>query len=337
MEKITYENFITDNKTNKVYLSSLIDKSSGALDMETRHKLKADILKFTSDCGLLYNTRDVWARDYMPIQLTEDTYLSYIYKPDYLTHFPQCVTNWQLHKVHVIGQQSKSEDSKFKVVQIPIILDGGNVIKAVVNGKPCIIMCSKVLNENNTTEKEFCDWWDTWWRDNFDGTEMQLILLPWEGIEDNPIGHADGMVRYIGNDRVLLTNYQDFDEVFQDDFGKSLIKVLEDAGLEVETLHYLDKFNYKENKLFRLLFKHTWCYINFLQIGNRILVPKLGYADLDNEALRQIQEAFKGNKQIVDVQLTDVDMTLIAEGMTINQNSGGALNCLTWTRYKPQR
>ena len=44
MKKINADNFITDNKTNKVFLSSLIDKTSGALDVDTRSKLKSKIL-----------------------------------------------------------------------------------------------------------------------------------------------------------------------------------------------------------------------------------------------------------------------------------------------------
>lgn len=77
--------------------------------------------------------------------------------------------------------------------------------------------------------------------------------------------------------------------------------------------------------------EHSWCYINYLHIGNKIPVPRLGYEILDKEALRQIEAAFNREKHIADVQLIDVDMTPIVEDMNENKNSGGALNCLTWT------
>lgn len=93
MDKITANNFITDDKTDKVYMSSLIDKSTGDLDADVRSQLKNRIRHFARKSELLYNTKDVWARDYMPIQLTNDVYLSYAYKPDYLQDFPECVTN----------------------------------------------------------------------------------------------------------------------------------------------------------------------------------------------------------------------------------------------------
>lgn len=335
MEKITANNFITDintdtyNKTDKVYISSLIDTVEGNLDINTRSELKKCILKFCPDCDSLYNTRDVWARDYMPIQLTENIYLSFIYRPDYLADYIKCTTDWRLHKVHS-QKQTQEEFLKSDFVQmIPIILDGGNVVKAIVNNKPCIIMCDKVLWENNVNEKEFRDWWGRWCKDNFNGTEMQLVLLPWEGKDVNPIGHADGIVRYIGNNKVLMTNYADYDQIYGSDYSKLYRKKLSEVGFDVIELSYLDKLDYENDKLFRLLFKYSWCYINYLQVDNKILIPSLGYDVLDNEAKQQVEQALN-----VEVKLIDVDMTSIVEDMNDNQNSGGALNCLTWTIRK---
>lgn len=329
MERITAANFITDNKTDKVYISSLIDRTSGALDADTRSALKASIQRFCPNSELLYNTMDVWARDYMPIQLTQDVYLSFTYKPDYLEDNPNCVTNWQIHRVHTQKQLANDKYFDFKVVQIPLTLDGGNVVKAVVNRKPCLIMCKKVLEENNLVEEDFDLWWKRWWKENFDGTEMEYVLLPWEGVKYNPIGHADGMVRYIEEGRVLFTNYEDFGD---SPYPASLyIDRLEDVGFEVETLSFKDSFDYKKDKLYRMLFDSSWCYINYLQVGNRILVPSLGYEKLDKEAIRQIDAAFNKKRHIADVELIDVDMTNIVAEMNNVQNSGGALNCLTWT------
>ena len=334
MKKIIADEFITDDMTDKLYISSLIDRDSGALDAEVRSELKSGIMDFCPECELLYNTMDVWARDYMPIQLTKDVFLGYTYNPDYLMDNPECVTNWQLHDVHTQRQSARKVRFDFKVVQMPIILDGGNVVKAKIDNKPCIIMCDKVLQENNVLEKDFRSWWDRWWKENFSGTEMGLVLLPWEGSDVNLIGHADGMVRYIEDGRVLITNYSDFDKRYKDDHGDKIKEALVKAGFDISnvvSLSYLDKFDYEKDKMFRLLFKHTWSYINYLQVGKRILVPSLGYKPLDEEALRQIDQAFNARKHIADVQLIDVDMTSIVEDIGTQENSGGGLNCLTWT------
>ncbi len=320
--KITVENFITDELTNKVYISNLLENCSGFEQKTAGADLKSEIESFCKNNELLINTKDVWARDYMPIQLTKEIYLSYTYSPDYLVKSPQYVTNWQMHKVHA------NKSFNFLVVQMPIILDGGNVVKAIVNNQPCMIMCKKVLRENNVTEIAFREWWKDWWKDNFSGTEMKLVLLPWEGEKDNPIGHADGMVRYIGNGKVLMTNYLDFDKKYNEAFGEIMKKTLEKAFGEnnVEKLEYWDIL--KNDAHFFDLFEESWCYINYLQIGNRILLPSLGYNLLDKEAARQIGNAFNNKKHI---DIIKVDMTSIVRNPKGNENTGGALNCLTWT------
>ena len=160
---------------------------------------------------------------------------------------------------------------------------------------------------------------------------MGLVLLPWEGSNDNPIGHADGILRYIEEGRVLMTNYVDFDVKYKDYHGSLFKSKLEEVGFKVESLSYLDKFDYKKDKMFRLLFDHTWCYINYLQVGSQILVPSLGYEPLDKEAIRQIDQAFNAKKHIADIQLINVDMTTIVDDLGARENSGGGLNCLTWT------
>lgn len=338
MEKITIDTFITDEKVNKVFISSLMDTPTGGLDAKTRKPLKKEILG-SGDCDQLINTQDVWARDYMPIQLTENVFLSYIYRPDYLVKDEDgaFITNWQLHGVYSRRDKSLLKDKH--IVEIPIVLDGGNVIKAELNGNPCMIMCDKVLKENRISKEAFEAWWKEWWKSNFEGTEMELILLPWEGEELNPIGHADGIVRYLGNGYVLMTNYADFDEWYEDDHADKLVDALTrrgdgGRGLDREKiimLRYLDKQSFKSDSHFRHLFDNTWGYINYLQVGRNILVPSLGHDKLDDEALKQIRDAFKCAGNEVKVRLIGVDMLSILKDKDGKTNSGGALNCLTWT------
>lgn len=337
-EPINATNFITDEKTNKVYISNLIDGESGDLDKHTRGILRSSIEDFCSNCEPLSNTKDVWARDYMPIQLTKDIFLGYTYKPDYLEKYPNCITNWQLHNVRT----RRHSFNNIEVIQIPLILDGGNVVKAVLDGKPCMIMCDKVLSENNidkeskTEVENFKKWWKQWWNNYFKDTEMELVLIPWDGKKENPIGHADGMVRYIGNGHVLMTNYLDFDKKDQTNFDEKLEKALKtvkfkDKNLqfEVKKLEFWDKFD--GNDIFKILFDESWCYINYLQVDNRILVPRLGYPELDEEARTQIENAFEKTGLKVDVKTIECNMTPIVKDMNDKMNSGGALNCLTWT------
>ena len=54
MEKILTKDFITDDKTNKVFISSLIDTKTGDLDKEARANVKSCIMQFEKDCELLF-------------------------------------------------------------------------------------------------------------------------------------------------------------------------------------------------------------------------------------------------------------------------------------------
>lgn len=71
---------IQDSQCNKVYVSSLLqDRCPGTFKGLTsvldRHEVK---------WSLLQDTKDIWCRDYMPIQISVDQFAGYLYDPDYL-------------------------------------------------------------------------------------------------------------------------------------------------------------------------------------------------------------------------------------------------------------
>ena len=318
MITISKDNFITDEKTNLVCYSSLLPKDSSGLTPEFRESLYGALqesVKAMKHYDLL-NTKDIWTRDYMPVQLTSNLFLNYTYSPDYLRDQKKYITNWMKHKVHT--RQIKKFDLEF--VTIPLVLDGGNVIKAIDKfGKPTIIMCNKVLKENNLSKKELTEWWDEF----FDG-QIHLILIDWEGKNVNPIGHADGMVRYISEGKVLIANYCDFDD------EERLTKPLKEF-FEIERLHFGDIEGIKGNAMWSLKKSESWGYINFLQVGNHIILPSLGWKDLDIAAEQQIKKVYGPSFEIESI---NCDMTdILKDPDDKDANSGGGLNCLTWTLF----
>lgn len=358
MEAITKANYITDDKVNKVFTSSLLPLPSSGFDAKVRVNLFKRLQAWAGEAfTAITHTKDVWMRDFMPIQITKDMFVDYTYAPDYLSDAPECVTEWWTLNVGYLKDK--------KVLSLPITLDGGNVVKAInKEGIPCMIMCDKVLVENkllsekellvlqengkfeaNTSVCRFKKWWKEWWKDKFNGTDMELILLPWEGSKINPIGHADGMIRYVSPGKLLMTNYRDFDEQ-QRDFENNTLKeeefsstklreILENAGFDVDELSYYNKKRYNDDKNYKEKFDLSWCYINYLQLGHRILVPRIGCPAVDEEARRQIEKAFNENgTEKYTCESIDVDMTSIVtepEHWANSENGGGALNCLTWT------
>lgn len=130
--------------------------------------------------------------------------------------------------------------------------------------------------------------------------QAQIILIPWDKYE--PYGHADGMVRWVDGNKVLINNYADFDP----NLGKEIRSILSEHFV-VEELHYGTNNNSKVN----------WAYINFLQTAEDIFVPGLGIEE-DQMAIEQISRLYPG----YNVHLVSKCQSIVGEG--------GALNCISW-------
>ena len=87
--------------------------------------------------------------------------------------------------------------------------------------------------------------------------------------------------------------------------GYDYLRVLE-KHFDVVTLTYNVKRKHER----------SWAYINFLQVGNLILVPQLGIPE-DEQALEQLSKA-----------LPDCEVVGIPALETVRR--GGALNCISW-------
>ena len=263
---------LTDKDTNFVYFSEWT-KSFQCFDsivkILDRHQIKY---------GMIPSTKDYWVRDFMPIQILDTKYIQYRYNPDYL----------QNDKQHITDPTPCCKQLDIETVETDIVMDGGNVIKC----SNAVIMTDKVFDENPSYSKiaminELKTLFDA-----------EIIIIPWDRYE--AYGHADGMVRFINENKILLNNYIDFDKKLR----KKLINVLS-PRFEIFELHYdvPKKSNF------------SWVYINFLQVNNLILLPAMGI-DEDMQALR----LFKG---IFDTPVEQVNVAKIV-------GKGGALNCISW-------
>jgi agmatine deiminase len=108
---------ITDAQTNFVYFSErLKDKHSNFVNELTkilnRHGYEPKFLK---------NTNDIWCRDYMPVQVSENKFVEYRFDPDYLLD-----RKWRRRKTY---PDLVCETLDFDTIKSDLILDGGNIIK----------------------------------------------------------------------------------------------------------------------------------------------------------------------------------------------------------------
>ena len=249
---------ITDSQTNTVFFSDLLPKKCPVLNQSITEVLRKHGIPF----NYLMSTKDIWCRDFMPIQIAEDRFVSYKYTPDYL----QDKTGLRLQtnpEAVLQAQQNRLTHVLQNAVKVDLILDGGNVVKC----GNIIVMTEKVFAENRDKSPIEVD------RILKDAFQTDVLYLPWDHQET--FGHSDGIVHFAGDGKVLITNYGDISPRYYSRFRVSLEK-----HFEVIPLYYKTK----------KIHSRSWAYINFLQIGKLILVPQLGLEE-DEQALEQISNA----------------------------------------------
>jgi len=278
---------ITDKETNTIYFSEKLVEQSP----EIAKQIFSTIEQLGSKPRFLPVTKDIWARDYMPVQVNEHKFIQYTFYPDYLLKFENIKSD----------PDSICIDLNLYTVKSDIVLDGGNVVKS----DNCVIMTDKIILEN---------------KDKYNKSQLlstlkdlfevdKIVLIPWDRGER--YGHADGMVRFIDNETVLLQGYYNTrKDLFEDGFVDSLLDSLKENHLKYEFLNidYNEKINAK------------FAYLNYLQTEDFILLPSLGI-DTDDEALeKEIKKYFPAYKN----KIRKINMNSII-------SRGGALNCISWT------
>ena len=288
-------NLLHDKDTNVVYLSPVLNTNKYG-----KPKFYQELMSLLKEMGIeareLKCTRDYWARDYMPIQLGEKEFLKYHYCPDYLINKDGIDSITDVSKVLLgMGISRYCHTTN-------LIIDGGNMV-------PCgsyIVMTDKIFTENRQkkNDKDFLALLESELR-------HPVIIIPWTSHEDDVYGHSDGFIKWCGDNRVLMGNHGDCEP----EEAAEIRHILENYGFVVTEMRFNGKVHSPRYDL-------NWAYINFLQVGKNIIMPKF---EIDEDAIAQqyIQEAFP------DCNIRQIEMAEIAE-------KGGALHCLSWNIYAPK-
>ena len=275
---------ITDNLTTRVYFSNILPEKCPVLNAHIIEALQKRRVPY----AYLSETKDIWCRDFMPIQIEEDRFVFYKYTPNYLRD--KYGLQRQTNPIEVFQTEANQLLPILqKALSLDLVLDGGNVVKC---GNK-IVMTDKVFVENkdkSATEVQ---------RLLEEAFRCEIVFLPWDKRER--YGHSDGIIHYLGDNCVLMTNYRDFDKTLALDY----LLILE-KHFDVTTLKY--NVNITD--------KYSWSYINFLQVGNLVLVPQLGIPE-DEQALEQISNALP-ECSVVGIPVLEA------------VRRGGALNCISW-------
>ena len=276
-----------DSKTNKVYFSNLLQKNYSKFSK----KLFKILDKNNINYEFISNTKDIWMRDYMPIQTCSGDFIRYTHNPDYLIGYSN---------IRTCPKDSTSFLDTNTIQDIGLNLDGGNIVRA----KSKIICTDKIFKANDDFKK----------KEILNILKLSLKISEIIVIPEQPFdmtGHSDGLVRFIDENKVMISPYQKEDHVFEKELISSLLK----HNLEIVTLPAKGYYKEKDGAV--------WIpYINYMQVSDLIILPVIG-SKIDDEVISFFKQCFPTCK------IEYVDATEIIK-------QGGALNCISWNIYESE-
>ena len=247
---------------------------SSLLKTNPKYSLSAEnIFSALSDCNEKFTffdgTRDIWARDYMPVKTKSGKYVSFRYEPSYLAKNPQLRTNFKIDIApHFV----------LPVTYSNINLDGGNVVFSPSKEK--VIISDRVFSENPEYDK------NTLLLELEKLLEASVLIIP--SLKSDMTGHADGMVRFV-DENTVVTNAPLSPYGFETKVKKSL----QNYGFNVIDFPY---FYSKGDSA-------VGCYLNYLATEKSIFLPVFG-VDTDNEAIKLAKNIF--GKTIITVNINEI-------------------------------
>lgn len=242
-----------------VYMSDLLrtefpDVCERLIKILDKHKIK---------CVFLKGTKDIWCRDYMPIQTESGKFIQFKYDPSYLKGNKE----WEESRSDVKEVcRVNGIDAQF----FDINLDGGNVL--ICNRRA--IISDRIFSENPDWNKEELV------SELSKLLECEIIIIPAQN--GDMTGHADGMVRFVNRNTILGNRLADEYKYWRE----RMQKVIEKFGLE-----YIDVPFITDIKDPKHPYSAIGIYVNYLEVNNLIVLPVFGREE-DKQAVEIIQKAF---------------------------------------------
>ena len=277
------EKVIIPSREQTVYLSGLLKSEYP----ETCNRLIKILKKHYVKYAFLEGTKDIWCRDYMPVQTPSGKLIQFTYNPSYLRGNKE----WEDSRSDV---KEVCRLNNIEALFSDINLDGGNVL--ICDDRA--IISDRIFSENPNRDK------DELVKELTKLLECEIIIIPTEN--DDMTGHADGMVRFVNKNTILVNNLEEEYKYWRE----GMQKVIEKYKLKYINLPF---FLPKDSKH---PLSAVGIYVNYLEVNNLIVLPVFG-RDEDKQAIDIIQKTFP-NKVIETIDYNAVAL------------EGGLLNCTTW-------
>ncbi len=254
-----------------VYLSGLLKTNYP----ETCGRLIQILEKHHVKYAFIEGTKDIWCRDYMPIQTPSGKLIQFKYDPSYLKKNAE----WEASRSDVKEVcKLNNIDAQFSDIN----LDGGNVL--ICDGRA--IISDRILSENPDRDK------DELVKELSQLLECEIIIIPAEN--DDMTGHADGMVRFVNRNTILGNNL----EAEYKYWREGMQKVIQKHGLKYINMPF---FVSKDSKH---PLSAVGVYVNYLEVNNLIVLPVFGREE-DNQAINIIKETFQ-DRTVETIDYNDV-------------------------------
>ena len=241
-----------------VYLSEILKKKYP----DTCNKLISILEKHNVEYSFLKATKDIWCRDYMPVQTPSGKLIQFTYDPSYLRGNKE----WEDSRSDV---KEVCRLNNIEVLFSDINLDGGNVL--ICDGRA--IISDRIFSENPNRDK------DELVMELSKLLDCEIIIIPAEN--DDMTGHADGMVRFVNKNTILGNNLEEEYKYWREGMQK-----------------VIDKYNLKYINMPFFLPKDSkhplsavGIYVNYLEVNNLIVLPVFG-RDEDKQAIDIMQKIF---------------------------------------------
>jgi agmatine deiminase len=286
-----------DELTNTVFFAEALKRYPQVLN-PAKINLEANGVKVEFVKG----TKNIWARDYMPLQVN-DHFVKFRYKTVAYDDYP------------ILHVDDSCWDFLPNVIKSDIVLDGGNCQRY---GNRAII--TDIVFEHNLKipRKELKD---DLVKKLSDLLEAEIIIIPAEPGDD--LGHADGIVKWINPYFALINDYSVMKSREQNDYQKNLTDILQSFGIRVIPMTYAyDKCPQPSEEEFRAKYPDAddlnpgaGYYINSLLVRDVVLLPLMNWPE-DVKAMSNMKTFFP-KKNVVGIDCFDLSM------------EGGLTNCVS--------
>lgn len=251
---------IADWETNTVYFTASLARKTPRLWERLQAILSANGIAPRRLTG----AKDIWARDFMPVQVANRAFVKFRYEPSYLRDCPHLVTGPAICKQMPFLDEMHYSD---------IRLDGGNVVASC----NVAVLTDRIYSENPDwpqpeLRKALCEALHV----------EECIVIPTE--PEDTIGHSDGTVRFVDDRTVVLSD----SATFNPRYGDEVREMLERHSLDV---HLFPCF--LDDTITNGIPSAVGNYTNFLRVGNLVLCPAFAATE-DQQALTTLERLLPG-------------------------------------------